>query len=124
MEHSLEEIVHGEEQLQQAMLTNDVPVLERWLHDERLFPDFTGTLIGKHDDIAAHGSDAIHLTELEFVEAPVMRVYGEIAIVVVKAHLKGTFQGTSFAGFSRYLRVWLFQDEHWQVVAGNVSVVA
>ena len=53
-----------------------------------------------------------------------MRVYGETAIVVVKAHLKGTFRGTPFAGFYRYLRAWLFQDERWQVVAGNVSVVA
>ena len=111
MEHSLEEIVQSEEQLQHAMLTNDVLALERLLHDELLFTDFTGALIGKHDDIAAHASDTIHLTELEFVEAPVMRVYGETAIVVVKAHLKGTFQGTPFAGFYRYLRVWLFQDE-------------
>jgi hypothetical protein len=53
-----------------------------------------------------------------------MRLYGETAIVVVKARLKGPFQGTAFAGFYRYLRVWLFQDERWQVVATNVSVVA
>ena len=124
MEHSLEEIVHGEEQLQHAMLTNDVPALERLLHDELLFTDFTGNVIGKQDDIAGHASDTIHLTELEFVEAPVTRMYGETAIVVVKAHLKGIFQGSSFAGFYRYLRVWLFQEERWQAVAGNVSVVA
>ncbi len=123
-DHSLEEIMHVEGQLQQAMVKNDVQALERLLHDELLFTDFTGSLVGKHGDIAAHASDAIHLAELEFVEAPVTRMYGETAIVVVKAHLKGTFQGTPFAGFYRYLRVWLFQEERWQVVAGNVSVVA
>jgi len=81
-------------------------------------------IIGKHEDIAGHASDTIHLMELEFVEASVTRLYGETAIVVVKAHLKGIFQGSSFAGFYRYLRVWLFQEERWQAVAGNVSVVA
>ena len=124
MNHSLEEILHVERQLQQAMIRNDVQVLERLLHDELVFTEFTGTVIGKHDDIEGHASGAIHLTELEFVEAPVTRFYGETAVVAVKAHVKGTFQGTPFAGFYRYLRVWLFQEERWQIVAGNVSVVA
>lgn len=111
MEHSLEEIVHAEEQLQQAMVKNDVPALERLLHAELVFTDYTGIVIGKQEDLASHESDAIHLTQLEFVESPVTRFYGETAIVVVKAHLKGTFQGTPFAGFYRYLRVWLFLKE-------------
>ncbi|MBA2284868.1 MAG: nuclear transport factor 2 family protein [Ktedonobacteraceae bacterium] len=123
MKHSLEEIVHVEQQLQHAMLKNDIPALEQLLHDDLVFTEFTGAVIGKQDDIASHVSGAIHLTELEFVEAPVTRLYGETAIVAVKAHLKGTFQGTPFASFYRYLRVWLFQDGRWQIIAGNVSVV-
>jgi ketosteroid isomerase-like protein len=51
-----------------------------------------------------------------------MQLYGETAIVTVLAHLKGTFQGTPIDSFYRYLRVWLFQEERWQIVAGNVSV--
>ena len=124
MNHSLEEILHVERQLQQAMVANDLQVLELLLHDELVFTDFTGAVVGKHDDIESHASGAINLTALDFVEAPVTRLYGEMAIVAVKAHVTGTFQGTPFAGFYRYLRVWLFQEERWQIVAGNVSLVA
>jgi ketosteroid isomerase-like protein len=121
--HSLEEILHVERQLQQAMVKNDVQALEQLLYDELLFTDFTGTVVGKRDDIESHASGAISLTALDFVEAPVTRLYGETAVVAVKAHVKGTFQGTPFAGFYRYLRVWIFQEDRWQIVAGNVSVV-
>ncbi|WP_126629194.1 nuclear transport factor 2 family protein [Dictyobacter alpinus] len=34
MQHSLEEIVHAEAQLQQAMVNNDVQALERLIHDD------------------------------------------------------------------------------------------
>ena len=123
MEHSLEEIVYVEGQLQQAMLENDVQALERLLHDDLMFTFYTGAVVGKQEDLASHASHTLQLTELVFAEPPVIRLYGEIAIVVVKAYLKGTFQGTPFAGFYRYLRVWLLQEERWQIVAGNVSVV-
>jgi ketosteroid isomerase-like protein len=124
MDHSLEEIMHVEGQLQQAMMKNDVQALERLLHDDLVFTFYTGTIAGKQEDLASHASHMLQLTELAFVEPPVMRLYGETAIVVVKAHLKGTFQGTPIDSFYRYLRVWLFQEERWQIVAGNVSVVA
>jgi hypothetical protein len=101
----LEDILSVEGQLQQAMMKNDVQALERLLHDELLFPDYTGTVIGKQEGLVSHASHALQLTELSFVEPPVTRFYGETAIVVVKAHLLGTFQGTPFAGFYRYLRV-------------------
>jgi ketosteroid isomerase-like protein len=123
VDHSLEEIVRVEGQLQQAMLENDVQALERLLHDDLMFVFYTGAVVGKQEDLASHASHMLQLTELAFVEPPVMRLYGEMAIVVVKAHLEGTFQGTPFAGFYRYQRVWLFQEERWQIVAGNVSVV-
>jgi ketosteroid isomerase-like protein len=124
MERSIEEIMHVEGQLQQAMMKNDVQALERLLHDDLVFTFYTGTVVGKQEDLASHASRMLQLTELTFVEPPVTRLYGETAIVVVKAHLKGTYQGTPIDSFYRYLRVWLFLEERWQVVAGNVSVVA
>jgi ketosteroid isomerase-like protein len=122
--HSLEEIMHVEQQLQQAMVKDDVQALRRLLHDDLVFTDFTGTVVGKHEDLDGHASGSMQITELEFVETPVTRLYGETAVVTVKAHVKGIYQGTPSAGFYRYLRVWLFQEERWQVVAGNISVVS
>ena len=124
MKHSLEEILHVEQQLQQAMMKNDVQTLERLLHDDLVFNFYTGTIVGKQEDLASHASHTLQLTELAFVEPPVTRFYGETAIVAVLAHLKGTFQGTPLDSLCRYLRVWHFQEERWQIVAGNVSIIA
>jgi hypothetical protein len=103
VEHTLEEIVHVEGQLQRAMIKNDVQALERLLHDDLVFTFYTGTIVGKQEDLASHASRTLQLTELAFVETPVIRLYGETAIVTVKAHLKGTFQGTPIDSFYRYL---------------------
>ncbi len=124
MKHAVEDILQVEAQLQQAMLKNDVQALARLLHDELTFIGLEGHVHGKQEDLASHAARALQLSELTFVEPPAPRFYGEMAIAVVKAHMKGTFQGTPFDGFYRYLRIWLFQQGRWQIVAGNVSLVA
>lgn len=124
MNHSLEEIMLVERQLQQAMIKNDVQTLEQLLHDKLVFTDFTGTVVGKREDLDGHASGSMQIMSLEFVETPVMHLYGETAVVTVKAHVKGIYQGTPSEDYCRYLRVWLFQDERWQVVAGNVSTAS
>ena len=73
MNHSLEEILHVERQLQQAMVKNDVQALERLLHDDLVFTFYTGAIVGKQEDLASHASHTLQLTELAFVEPPVTR---------------------------------------------------
>lgn len=124
MNHTIEEILHVEEQLQQAMLNNDVQTLERLIHDELKFIGLAGNVQGKQADLDSHAARELQLTELAFVETAAPRFYGDTAIVIVKAHMQGTFLGTPFDGFYRYLRVWLFEEGRWQIVAGNVSFVA
>ena len=124
MNHSLEEIVHAEKQLQQAMVNNDVQALERLIHDDLVFIDVEGNVQGKRDDIESHASGAVVQTAVEFVEEPIMQFYGESAIVVVKAHVKVRVQGKPLEAFCRYLRVWLFQDERWQIISGAVRIIS
>src|SRR5437868_640125 len=110
--------------MQQLMLKKDVKAMGELLHDDLVFFDWDGNTIDKQENIASYASDVIHFTEFEFVETSVMRLYGETAIVVAEAQVKGTFQGSPFACFSRYLHVWLFQEERWQIVVGNVRMGA
>lgn len=124
MSHSLDEIRDVELQLQQAMVKNDVQALERLIHNDLVFIDVEGNVQGKHDDIESHASGAVVQTAVEFVEEPVMQFYGESAIVAVKAHVKVRVQGKPLEAFCRYLRVWLFQDERWQIISGAVRIIA
>ena len=77
---------------------------------------------GKRDDIASHASGAMVQTAVEFVGEPVIQIYGETAIVTVKAHVKVQLQGIPVEVFCRYLRVWLFQDGRWQILSGTVHI--
>jgi ketosteroid isomerase-like protein len=124
MNHSLEEIVHAEKQLQQAMVNNDVQALERLLHDDLVFIDVEGNVQGKHNDIESHASGAVVQTAVEFVEEPVMQVHGENATVAVKAYVQVQLQGKPVEAHCRYLRVWLFQDERWQIISGAVRILS
>ena len=59
MNPSLEDIVHAEKQLQQAMVNNDVQALERLLHDDLVFIDVEGNVQGKRDDIESDTAHAL-----------------------------------------------------------------
>jgi ketosteroid isomerase-like protein len=122
--HSLEEIVHAEKQLQQAMVNNDVQALERLLHDDLVFIDVEGNVQGKRDDIESHASGAVVQTAVEFVEEPMMQLHGENAVVAVKAYVQVQLQGKPVEAHCRYLRVWLFQDERWQILSGAVRILS
>ena len=124
MVHSLNEIRAVERQLQQAMVENDAEALKRLIHDDLVFIDTEGNVQGKRDDIDSHASGAVVQTAVEFVEEPVMQLHGETAIVAVKAHVKVRLQGNPVEALCRYLRVWLFQDERWQIVSGGVRILS
>jgi uncharacterized protein (TIGR02246 family) len=124
MSHSLDEIRAVERQLQQAMVNNDVQALERLLHDDLVFIDVEGNVQGKRDDIESHASGAMVQTAVEFVEEPVMQIHGETAVVAVKAHVHVQLQGNPVEALCRYLRIWLFQDERWQIISGAVRIIS
>jgi ketosteroid isomerase-like protein len=122
MEHSQDEILHVEAQLRQAMLTSDVQALNLLLHDDLLFTSHLGMLLRKQDDLDAHASGVVKMTEIELIE-PIVRFAGETAIVAVKVRLKGFSQDTPFSGEFRYTRVWSFQQERWQILVGHCSEI-
>jgi ketosteroid isomerase-like protein len=124
MSHSLDEIRAVELHLQQAMVNNDVQALERLLHDDLVFIDVEGNVQGKRDDIDSHASGAVVQTAVDFIGEPTMQLHGETAIVAVKAQVKVQLQGTPVEALCRYLRVWLFQDERWQVLSGAVRILS
>lgn len=124
MNHSLEEIIDAEKQLQQAMVKNDVQALEQLIHDNLVFIDPEGNVQGKRNDIESHASGAVVQTAVEFVEEPVIQFYGESAVVAVKAHVKVRVQGQPLEAFCRYLRVWMFRDGRWQIVSGAVRIIS
>lgn len=112
----------AESALRRAQLHGDADALEALLDDELVFIGPDGLIYGKQDDLDAHRSGSIHITELEPSEEHVQD-FGAIVVVSVRMEMRGSFQGADFAGPFRYTRIWRKTDNGWRIVAGHVSPV-
>jgi ketosteroid isomerase-like protein len=108
--------------LREAQLASDVATLDLLLDDSLVFTGPDGEIHGKADDLTAHRSGGIRITALEPSDERIQE-FASIAVVSVRMEMRGSFQGTPFAGPFRYTRVWRLSDGRWRIVAGHVSAV-
>jgi ketosteroid isomerase-like protein len=118
-----EPILAREQELQDAMFSNDVGALDRLIDDELMFTTLTGEVVGKADDLEAHRLRRLRLTKIEPVERRVAR-YGNTVVVSALMALAGAYDGDSFDATFRYTRVWMERADGWRIVAGHMSSVA
>jgi ketosteroid isomerase-like protein len=111
-----------EKQLRRAMLAGDVDALDALVADGLVFVGHTGALVTKEADLETHRSRILRLIALEPSERR-MESFGDTAVVTVKMHVVGEYDGATFAGTYRYLRVWALVDGRWQVVAAQATEV-
>ena len=117
------QIIEVEERLRQAMLHNDVRVLDELIAPELLFTTHFGQLASKADDLAAHQARLLRLKILEPSERHILIQPG-FAVVSVLMHLVGTYEGTPIDQRIRYTRVWsISPDGSMQIIAGHMSEV-
>ena len=117
------EIVSAEEQLKLAMLKSDVDTLDVLLAPDLMFTNHLGQVLSKQDDLAAHQSGALTIDVLEPSEQQI--IWKEsVAIVSVRVHLAGSYEGTPSDHDFRFTRVWSRSPNgHWQIIAGHSSIV-
>src|SRR4051812_43824339 len=106
MTNNLEaQVIKAEERLRQAMMNNDVGVLDELLAPDLLFTGHLGQLASKADDLAAHRARLLRLEKSEPSERH-MQIYADFAVVSVLMHLVGTYAGEPIDQRMRYTRVW------------------
>ncbi len=117
------QILEAEERLRQAMLQNDVRVLDELIAPDLLFTGINGQLASKADDLAAHQARLLRITTIEPVQQTI-QLHPGFAVVSALMHLVGTYAGTPIDQHLRYTRVWILaQDGFVQVTAGHMSEV-
>ena len=117
-------IQEAEERLRAAMLSADVDAMDELLAPELFFTNHLGQLLGKEDDLAAHRSGMLKVSELKASEQHV-QIHGDVAIVSVRMELSGTYDGEPASGDFRFTRVWALSDEKtWRVIAAHAGLVA
>lgn len=114
-------VIEAEERLRQAMLHNDVRVLDELISSDLLFTGHLGQLASKADDLAAHAARLLRVTTIEPSEQHI-QLHSNFAVVSVLMHLVGTYDGTPIDQHMRYTRVWeIMSDGSLQITAGHMS---
>lgn len=116
----IEEIIQLEEKLRQAMLTNDVDVLDKLINQDLSFITPDGNVATKEMDLQAHKAKLQVITELIPSEQNI-KIDNNTATVTVKMQITGSFGDIDISGVYRYLRIWKQINNSWQIIAGSVT---
>ena len=113
-----------EECLKQAMLQSDVAALDELFAPDLSFTNHLGQLMTKQNDLQAHKSGMLKINQITLSDQKI-KVYGDVAVVTVLAHIIGSFAGAASEDNFRFTRVWAKSTSNaWQVIAGHSSIVA
>lgn len=117
------QITVAEERLRLAMLNSDTEALDELISPDLIFTNHLGQIISKQDDLELHRSGVLKFHTIEASERQV-KVSRQLAIVSVRVRFSGTYNGSPFAGYFRYTRIWsLVASDTWQIVTGHLSAV-
>lgn len=118
------EILRVEGELEAAMLTSDVSVLDRLLSPKLIFTNHLGQRLFKDDDLQAHRTRALRISYMIRSEQDLLLLDGA-AVVSVRTKIGGTYGGTSADGVFRFTRVWApgVDGADWQVMAAHSTLV-
>jgi ketosteroid isomerase-like protein len=113
-----QELIGIEIAWRKARVAADIAFLELLYAKELRITGSDGSIIERDADISGFASGAIRP---EFIEAEDMRVllYGGVAVVTGRDHLKGTYRGTPGEGRVRFTHVFVHRDGRWQLVASQ-----
>lgn len=116
-------VIAAEERLRQAMMRNDVTLLDELISPDLLFTGHLGQLATKEEDLAAHRARLLRVTGMEPSERRI-QLHDDFAVVSVLMHLTGSYDGTPIDQHMRYTRVWAVSESGaLRIVAGHMSEV-
>jgi len=117
------QIEECEERLKQAMLQSDVSALDELLAPDLIFTNHLGQLMTKQDDLEAHESGMLKISEITFTDQEI-KILNGVAAVTVHTHIIGCFAGVESESDFRFTRIWNKSSDAWQVIIGHSSLVA
>jgi hypothetical protein len=101
-----------------AVVRNDRTLMDKVALDRSVFINPAGGIQEKGDT----SGPKIESIQTEDVQA---RVYGDTAIVIGRANVKGGFEGgRDISGAYRYMRVLVKQQGQWRVAAMQITPIA
>ena len=103
-----------------ALISADVQALDMLMADEYVGFDPDGNPQDKKAALGSYqpGAARIDRYEVEDVDA---RVIGEVGIVTGRGYIHGTFESTEFEHSLRFLDLYVYRDDRWQLYVSQVT---
>lgn len=120
-EETRQALIRLECEWSRAYLNADVAALRRIEHDDYIFVDEDGTVMGKTEEIDAVASGKVHFTSMQDGGMQV-RLHGGTAVITGRSTVAGSYGGESFLGHYAWIDTWVKQpDGRWQIVAEGLA---
>jgi uncharacterized protein (TIGR02246 family) len=105
----------------EALVGGDARRMAEILADDFTYTNASGETSGRDEYVASYvGSPDLVWLAQESSE-PVIRVYGDAAVVTLDVHDRATWAGEPFEGHFRSLFVYVRLDGTWRCVAGQTT---
>lgn len=108
------------DEVAQMQVRKDAAAAERLLGDEYLFIQGDGQVSNKAQNVEILRSADFECQALTTDDVQV-RVYGNTALIIGRAHFKATYKGEDVSGEFRYTDVWVRRTGRWQNVASQAT---
>jgi ketosteroid isomerase-like protein len=119
--HALhKEIEALEMQWRNAVVGNNVSVMDHLLADDYIGISANGTVETKAQELAQSKAGTVRIQSLDLSDLKV-RVYGDTAVVTSRAELTGTNGQSDISGNYRYTRVYNRRLGQWKIVSFEAS---
>jgi ketosteroid isomerase-like protein len=99
-----------------AEIRGDVDAIGRFLADDFIAVNPIGGVSEKQQFLADYRSGSLDI-ESERLDAYMIRVHGDTAVMVHTALIKGTYRGARIDGYNRSMHVWRKTPEGWLIAA-------
>jgi len=117
------QLIERENEWSRAILNRNLRKLEEILADDYTNTDAEGTVWTKETDLANFTSNSYVARSLKLTEEPIVRVYGNSAVVTGCDEVEAKFKDVDVSGPYRWTDTWVRQDENspWRCVASHGS---
>ncbi len=112
-----------DEQVRQAALKGDLAAFAKLYADDYIATNILGVTSTKAQVLENFKSGKLKFEAIEISDMKV-RVYGDTALVITTANVKGRFGATDISGQYRGVRVWVKRQGQWQSVLFQGTRVA
>jgi ketosteroid isomerase-like protein len=119
--HDLQKHIEAlEMQWRNAVVHNNVRIMDRLLADDYLGISANGTVETKPEELAQSRAGTLRIESLNLSDIKV-RVYGNTAVVTSRAELTGLNGQSDISGSYRYTRVYNKRYGQWKIISFEAS---